>query len=143
MPISRPKTSSLDIELPVLTSHGLSIQHPLEHVPFAKVDEKEPPTPAYSPPLNDIPPTQSFDIGPTQLHRQSEIPLCSREREDDMNSVHPSEASALPAYRADTPPRYSQRRGRRDLVEPMTWPAISFRIGFRESFHTKVKMKFR
>lgn len=102
------------------------------------VDEVEPPTPAYFPPSNDIPLTSSFDAGLleyTRLHGHSEIPLSSRQRDDDRASIHASEAShaeALPAYRVDDPPRYSHRR--LDLGEPMTWPAISFRIGFRTFF---------
>ena len=109
------------------------------------VDEVEPPTPAYFPPSNGIPPIQSYDAGLldyTQRHGHSEIPLSPRQREDDRTSVLASDANlaeeALPAYRADNPPRYSFRRGRRDLSEPLTWPAISFRIGFRKFFHTKV-----
>ena len=102
----------------------------------------EPPTPAYSPPSNDnIPPlplvpSSSSDAGLleyTRLHGHSDMPLSPRQREDDNDdrtSVHASEAEALPAYRADhNPPRYSHRR--LDSEEPMTWPAISFRIGFR------------
>jgi len=151
MSISKPQTrSSSDIELPVLTSesHALSIQPPPERVPFsspisnansiAMVDEVEPATPAYFPPSNDIPANQSSDAGLleyTQLHGHSEIPLSSRQREDDRTSVHASEASvaeALPAYRgrADNPPKYSLRLGRNDSGDPLTWPAISFRIGF-------------
>ena len=153
MSISKPQTSSSDIELPVLTSHALSIQPPLERVPFsspvpeansiAMVDEVEPPTPAYSPPSNGIPPIQSYDGGLldyTQRHGHSEIPLSPRQREDDRTFASDANLAeeALPAYRVDNPPRYSFRRGRRDLSEPLTWPAISFRIGFRKFFHIKV-----
>jgi len=153
MPISKPQTSSSsDIEQPVLTSHALSIQPPPERVPFsspiseanfeyrtanpvAMVDEVEPPSPAYFPPSNDIPPIQSSDAGLleyTQRHGHSEIPLSPRQREDDRDrtSVHASLAEALPAYRADIPPRYSRRLEGNDSGEPLTWPAISFRIGF-------------
>jgi len=140
MSISKPQTSSSDIELPVLNSHALSIQPPPERVLFSTPIsanpisiEVEPPTPVYSPPSSDIPPIQSSDTGLleyTQLHGHSEIPLSSRQPEDDRNSVHASEASALPAYRADNPPRYTQTLGRCDSGEPITWPAISFRIGF-------------
>ena len=149
MSIPKPQTrSSSDIELPVLTSHAQSIQPAAERVPFsspiseansiAMVDEVEPTTPAYFPPSNDIPAIQSSDAGVleyTQLHGHSEIPLSSRQREDDWTSVHASEANAaeaLPAYRADIPPRYSLRLGQNDSSEPLTWPAISFRIGFRK-----------
>jgi len=153
MLISKAQTkSSSDIELPVLTSHALSFQPPPELVPrsspiletnsenriansIAIVDGVEPPTPAYFPPLNDIPPIPSSDaafLDYTRLHGHSEIPLSPRQREDDRTSVHASEAGhaeALPAYyRADNPPRYSHRR--LDPKEPMTWPAVSFRIGF-------------
>jgi len=152
MSISKLQTkSSSDIELPVLTSHARSFQPPLGLVPLpstisetnsenrttnsiAKVNGVEPPTPAYFPPSNDIPPIPSSDAGLleyTRLHGHSEIPLSSRQREDDRTSVHASETShaeALPAYRADIPPRYSHRR--HDPVEPMTWPAMCFRIGF-------------
>jgi hypothetical protein len=149
MPISKPQASSSDIELPVLTSHAPSIQPPLERVPFsspiseansiAMVDQVEPPTTAYFPPSNDNPPLQSSDIGLleyTQLHGQSETPLSSRQR-DDRTSDHASLASVgeeLPAYRADNLPRYSQRLAGGDSEEPLTWPAISFRIGFCKSF---------
>ena len=157
MSISIPQTrSSPDIELPVLTSHARSFQPPPERVPFsssiletnsknrtansiAMVDGVESPTPAYFPPSNDIPPIPSFDAGLleyTRLHGHSEIPLSPRQREDDRTSVYASEAGhaeALPAYRADNPPGYSHRRY--DSGEPMTWPAISFRIGFRAFFH--------
>ena len=162
MSVPKPQTrSSSDIELPVLTSHAPSIQPPLERVPFpspisdanseyrtansiAMVDEVEPPTPAYFPPSNDIPPIQSSDAGLleyTRLHGHSEIPLSPRQGGDDRISVYASEgrdAEALPAYRADNPPRYSLRR--RDIGEPLTWPAISFRIGFCKFrvFHTKL-----
>jgi len=139
----------------VLTSesHALSIQPPPGRAPFsspiseansesrtansiAMVDEVEPATPAYFPPSNDIPAIQSSDAGLleyTRLHGHSEIPLSSRQREDDRPSVYASEANvaeALPAYRADNPPKYSLRLGRNDSGEPLTWPAISFRIGF-------------
>ena len=157
MSIPKPQTrSSSDIELLVLTSHARSSQSPPERVPFsspisetnsenrianpiAMVDEVEPPTPAYFPPTNDIPATPSSDPGLleyTRLHGYSEIPLSPRQREGDRTSVHASEAShaeALPAYRADNPPRYSH--GRHGLEEPMTWPAMSFRIGFRTFFY--------
>lgn len=155
MSISKPQTSSSDIELPLSTSHALSIQPPPEPVSFSSpvseansiaiVDEVEPPSPAYFPPSNGFPPIQSSDAGLleyTQRHGHSEIPLSPRQREDDRTSVFAGEANlaeeALPAYRADNPPRYSLRLGRRDLSEPLTWPAISFRIGFRKFFHTKV-----
>jgi len=149
MSIPKPQTtSSSDIELPVLTSHAPSIQPPPERVPFsstisdanseyhtansiAMVDDVEPPTPAYFPPTNDIPPSDAGLLEYTQLHGHSEIPLSPRQLEDNRISVNASEgrdAEALPAYRADNPPRYSPRR--RDLSEPLTWPAISFRIGF-------------
>jgi len=151
----KPQTrSSPDIELPVLTSHARSIrvQPPPERLPFstpiseansenrtansiARVDDVVLPTLAYFPPSNDIPPIQSSNGGLleyTRLHGHSEIPLSSRQREDDRTSVHASLAEALPAYRAlaDTsnPPRYSQSR--HDSGEPVTWPAISFKIGF-------------
>ena len=151
MSISEPQTrSSSDIEL-------RSIQPPLERVRFSSpisetnsenrtanpITMVEPPTPAYFPPSNDIPPIQSSDAGLleyTRLHGRSEIPLSSRQREGDRTSVHASEASyaeALPDYRADTiPPTYSHSR--HDSGEPLTWPAISFRIGFRAFFHTKL-----
>lgn len=153
MSISKPQTrSSSDIELPVLTSHARSFQPPPERVPFSSpisetnsenrtansivmVDGVEPPTPAYFPPSNDIPPLPSSDAGHleyTRLHGHSNIPLSPRQREDDRTSVHASEAEALPAYRADNPPRYDVRY---DSREPLTWPAISFRIGFRTFFH--------
>ena len=148
---SEPRTRS-DIELPEL------IQPPPERVPFsspisetnsefrtansiAMNDEVEPPTPAYFPPSpsNDNPPIQSSDPGLleyTRRHGHSEIPLSPRQIEEGRTSVHASE-EALPAYRADNPPRYSQRR--RDPGEPLTWPAISFRIGFREFFLSTLK----
>ena len=156
MSIWKPQTrSSSDIELPVLTSHARSSQPPPERLPLsspisetnsenrtanstAMVDGVEPPTPAYFPPSNVIPIIPSSDAGLleyTRLHGHSEIPLSSRQQEDDRNSVHASEAShaeALPAYRVDNPPRYSHSR--RHSGEPMTWPEISFRIGFRTFF---------
>ena len=149
MSISKPQTrSSSDIELLVLTSHTRSSQPPPERVPFsspiseanstAMVDGVEPPTPAYFPPSNDIPIIPSSDAGLleyTRLYGHSEIPLSSRQREDDRTLVHASEAShaeALPAYRVDNPPRYFHSR--HNSGEPMTWPEISFRIGFRTFF---------
>lgn len=98
------------------------------------VDGIEPPTPAYLPPMNDIPPITSFDAGfleYTRVHGHSEIPLSPTQREDDRASVHTSQvhdAEALPAYRTDNPPNYF--RSRHDTVEPITWPTICFRIGF-------------
>ena len=153
MPVSR---SSSDIELPVLTSHARSSQPPPEQVPSSSpileansvaivdgVVEPELPTPAYFPPSSDIPPIPTSDAGLleyTRLHGHSEIPLSPRQREDDRTSLHASDLEAgpaeaaepLPAYRGDNPPRYSQVG--RDSGEPMTWPAISFRIGFRTFF---------
>jgi len=149
MSISKPQArSSSDIELPVLTSHGRSFQPTpeLEQRSILETNSEnrtansiamvdvEVPTPAYFPPSNDIPPIQSSDAGLleyTRLHGHSEIPLSPRQREDDRASVHASEAGhaeALPAYRVDHPPRYSQRRHHSN--EPSTWPEISFRIGF-------------
>ena len=153
---SRPQTrSSPDVELPMLTSHAQSIQPLTERLPFSTpiseaisenrtansiADNVVPPTPAYFPLSNDNrdPPIRSSDAGLldyTRLHRHSEVPLSSRQREHDRTSVHASLAEALPAYRAETsyPPRYSQSR--HDPGEPPTWPAISFRIGFRTFFH--------
>jgi len=152
-PKSQTRSSPDTIELPVLTSHARSIQPPPERLPFstpiseansenstansiARVDDVVLPTPVYFPPSNDIPPIQSSDAGLleyTRLHGHSGIPLSSRQREDDRTSVHASLAEALPTYRleADTtsnPPRYSQSR--HHSGEPVTWPAISFRIGF-------------
>jgi len=157
MSISKQETrSSSDIELSLLSSHKQSFQPPPEQVPFsspipetnsedrtansiAMVDGSgalaEPPTPAYFPPSNIPPIIPSSDAGlleDARLHGHSEIPLSPRQREDDRTSVHASEATlateALPAYRTDNPPRYPHRRP--DSREPMTWPAISFRIGF-------------
>jgi hypothetical protein len=158
MPISKPETgSSSDIELPVLTSHYARSFQPLpsERAPFSNsvsetnpqngtanstpaVNGINPPTPAYSPSTNDIPPIPSFDAGLleyTRLRGHSEIPLSPRQPEDDRTSVHASEAptESLPAYRVDHPPNYFHRR--RDSVEPITWPTICFRIGFRTYFH--------
>jgi len=157
MPISKFQTRSpSDIELPVLTSHARFFQPPPQRVPFsgpvletnsenhtansiAMVDGVEPPTPAYSPPSNDIPPIPSSDpslLEYTRLHGHSEMPLSPRQRDDDGTSVHASEAGlaeALPAYGAESPPRYYHSR--RDSEEPITWPAICFRIGFRTFFH--------
>jgi hypothetical protein len=159
MSIPKPQRSSSDIEMPVLTSHALSIQPPPERVPFsspiseansehptaanstAMVDEVALPALAYFPPLNCIPPIQSSDAGLleyTQLHGRSEIPLSPRQPEDAVRASEASIAEALPAYVEDNPPRYSLRLRRNDSGEPLTWPAISFRIGFRTSFHTKV-----
>lgn len=151
MSISKPQTGSsspaADIELSVLSSQARSFQSPPERVPLSspvsETDSEnrtanfiamvvEPPTPAYFPPSNDIPPPDADLLEYTRLHGHSEIPLSSRQREDDRTSVLASETShaeALPAYRDDNPPRYSHRR--HDLGEPLTWPAISFRIGFR------------
>ena len=151
MSTSKPQTkSSTDIELPaVLTSRARSIQPPPERDPFSSPSSEtksdhtvEPPTPAYFPPSKDIPPIQTSDTGLleyTRLHGHSEIPLSPRQRENDGNSIHASVASnaeALPAYKADIiPPKYSHSRHHAD--EPLTWPAISFRIGFRTFFHAK------
>lgn len=148
MPISKPETgSSSDIELPVLTSHHARSFQPLppERAPFSSsvsnstpaVDGIDPPTPAYYPPTNDIPPIPSFDTGLleyTRLHGHSEIPLSPRQPEDDRTSAHASEAPAesLPAYGVDNPPSYFRRR--HDSVEPTTWPTICFRLGFRTCF---------
>jgi len=145
--------SSSDIELSILTSHARSIQPPHERVPFsspisetnfeasssAMIDEEGPSTPAYFPPSNGISPTlPSSDAGLleyTRVHGRSEIPLSPRQRENDGTSVHESDSShdadiaeALPVYRADIPPGYSHSQ--HDSGDPMTWPAISFRIGF-------------
>ena len=149
-------SSSSDIELPVLTSHARSFQPPPERLPSSSpisetnsenrtansiatmVDGVGPPMPAYSSPLNDIPPIPSSDAGLleyTRLHGQLGIPLSSRQREDDRTPVCAREASsaeALPVYRADYPPGYSQSR--HDSGDPMTWAEISFRIGFRTFF---------
>jgi len=150
MSIPKPQRLSSDIELPVLTSHALSIQPPPERVPFsspiseansehptanstAMVDEVALPALAYFPPLNCIPPIQSSDAGLleyTQLHGRSEIPLSPRQQEDAVRASEASIAEALPAYVEDNPPRYSLRLGRNDSGEPLTWPAISFRIDF-------------
>jgi hypothetical protein len=164
MSISNPRTaSSSDIELSVLSSQARSFQPPteLEGVPFsspvsetsnsenrtadsiAMVDGVEPPTPAYFPPSNDIPPPDAGLLEYTRLHGHSEIPLTSssiRQREDERTSVHASETSraeALPAYREDNLPRYSYRRHDHS-GEPLTWPAISFRIGFRTFLPPKI-----
>jgi len=150
MLISKPQDkSSSDIELPVLTSHARSIQPPpQEHVlsssstsntnpengttnPIVVPDGIEPPT--YFPPSNDIPPIPSLDVGLleyTRLHGHSEIPLSSRQREDDTTSVQASEApaEALPAYRADNPPIYSHREPKNE--EPSTWSLVCFKLGF-------------
>jgi hypothetical protein len=160
MSVSKPQTkSSSDIELSVLTSPAPSFQPPPERVTFsspisetssiAMVDGAEPPTPAYFPPSNIPPIVPSSDAGllqPTRLHGQSEIPLSSRQREDDRTSVQAyepeSNAEALPAYRVIFPRGYYQRRHNSEPEEPMTWPAISFRIGFRTFFH-QIKMKLR
>ena len=158
MTIFKPQTkSSSDIDLPVLTSHARSFQPPPERVPFSSpisetnsenrtansiammVNGVGPPTPTYFPPSNDVPSIPSSDAGLleyTQLHGHSEVPSSLRQREDDRTLVHASEANlaeALPAYRADNPPRYSHSE--HDSEEPLTWPAISFRIGFRTFFH--------
>ena len=159
-------SSSSDIELPVLTSHARSFQPPPERVPsLSPISETNsenriansiatmvddgvgPPTPAYSSPSNDIPPISSSDAGLleyTRLNGQSGIPLSSWQREDDRIplAVHAREASfaeALPVYRADNPPGYSQSR--HDSGDPMTWPEISFRIGFR-TFFLQIKWNF-
>ena len=145
----------------MLTSHVPSIiQPPPERAQFsspipetnsenrtansiAMVNGVEPLTPAYSPPLNYIPPLPSSDLDAglveyMRLHGHSDIPLSPRQREeDDRTSVHASHAEeALPAYRADNPPRYSHSR--HDSGDPMTWPAISFRIGFRTFLSPKL-----
>lgn len=144
MQISKPQArSSSDIELPVLNSHARSLQpapHELNRTanPTAVVDGIEPPTPAYFPSLNAIPPTPSLDAGLleyTRMHGHSEIPLSPRHPEDDRASVQASEAhgEALPPYKTDNPPVYSHRR--RDLSEPVTWPTIAFRLGFSTFFH--------
>ena len=162
MSISKPQaSSSSNIELPMITSHARSIQPPPEPLPLSSpISETnseirtansinidvEPPTPAYFPPSNDIALVPSHDAGLleyTRLHGHYEIPLSSRQRDDDRTSVHASNAShaeALPAYIADSPPRYSHSR--HDSGEPMTWPAISFRIGFR-TFFLPNEMRFR
>jgi len=151
---SKPQTgSSSDVELSVLSSssQARSFQPPPEGVPFsssvsetnsenrtansiAMVDVVlEPPTPAYFPPSNDIPQPDAGLLEYTRLHGHLDIPLSSRQREDDRTSVHASETSraeALPAYREDNPPRYSYRRRDSETGDPLTWPAISFRIGF-------------
>jgi len=142
MSISKPQGgSSLDIELPVLTSHARSSQ-PLhgQAPPSSPIPEKnsteevEPPVPAYFPPSNDIPPIPSFDVGLlayTQAHGHSDLPLSPRQGEVDRASVQPSEAhaEALPAYGVDSPPLYS-RTSRQALEEPTTLPTICFRLGF-------------
>jgi len=148
---SNPQSgSSSDVELSVLSSssQARSFQSPPEEVPFSSsVSETnsenrtansiamvlEPPTPAYFPPSNDIPQPDAGLLEYTRLHGHLDIPLSSRQREDDRTSVHASETSraeALPAYREDNPPRYSYRRRDSELGDPLTWPAISFRIGF-------------
>lgn len=96
----------------------------------------EPLTPAYFPSSNDIPPIPSPDAGLleyTRLHGHSEIPPSPRQRDDDRTPVHATDAEALPAYIADNPPRYSHHR--LDSDEPLTWAAVSFKIGFRAFFH--------
>jgi len=148
---SKPQTRSSespeppDIELPVLTSHAQSIQPPPEQLPFSTPISEANSENGSIARDNDVvitlpvcfsngtPFIITSDAGLleyTRLHGHSEIPLSSRQREDDRTSVHASLAEALPAYRAETsyPPRYSQSR--HDSGEPMTWPAISFRIGF-------------
>jgi len=135
------RTTSSDIELPVLTSPGSFQPPPPERVPFSSpvsettVDGIEPPTPAYLPPMNGIPPMPSFDAGLleyTRVHGHSDIPLSPTQRENDRTSVHTSQvdhdAEALPVYRKDNPPNYF--RSRHDTLEPMTWPTICFRLGF-------------
>jgi len=153
MPTSKSQPgSSSDIELPVLTPwHGRSFQPlSLERGSFsspdsetnpkngaanstAAVDEIEPPTPAYFPPLNDIPPISTLDDGLaeyTRLHGHSEIPVTPRQLEDGRASVRTGETrpESLPTYRVDNPPKYSLRQ--RAPEEPTTWTTICFRLGF-------------
>lgn len=172
MPISKPQqleagssSSDIDIELPVLISHARSFQPPPQirasssspiseknpennstANPTVVVDEIEPPTPAYFPPSNHIPPASSSDAGLleyTRIHGHSEIPLTPRQREDDRTSVQASEvqADALPAYGVDSPPVYSRRPTHHDLQEPSTWPMLCFKLGFGMFSFTKLNEK--
>ena len=108
------KRSPPDTELPVITSHAMSIQ-PGRSTPsslssqansehsransIAIVDEVEPPTPAYIPPSNDTSPiqfsyVQYAGLQHTQLHRHSEIPNSEYGTLDSTTLVEPP----MPAY---------------------------------------------
>ena len=153
----QPPPERVTFSSPILeTNSEIRPANPIAIVDGPGVDSELSTPPAYFPPSNsnDIPPIPSSDPGLleyTRLHGYSEMPLSPRQREDDRTSFHASdleagptlaeaeapEAEALPAYRADNPPKYSQIR--RDSGEPMTWPAISFRLGFRTFFSPKLK----